>query len=165
MFEEMESFKGENIFYANMIHEFQKNVAIGLNKVQGSRKTRQYQQLSIMIPGFYGMDPRTQNDKAISCLINEMKEQNVNKTTVYTKAKASSDQASVGNLRRSFQILAPKINPDLVAIALKSFGGDEEKVEQTEFYAILDENFDKSLAQSKGSAKKSAVASKAASAV
>ena len=43
MFEEMESYKGENIFYANMIHEFQKNVAIGLNKVQGSKKTRQYQ--------------------------------------------------------------------------------------------------------------------------
>ena len=77
-----------------------------------------------------------------------MNEQNVNKLQVFNKAAGATGEAVTGNLRRSFQFLAPKINPDLIAMALRSFGQDHDSVTLNAFMAIFDEEFDKNLAPS-----------------
>ena len=53
-------------------------------------------------------------------------------------------------MRQSFTQFAPKINPDLVADALRSFGDDRDVITEVTFMATFDEGFDNQLNQSRG---------------
>ena len=84
------------------------------------------------------MSPRTKCDSAVSALIKEMKKYRVAATSVFNIADPNrSGKALVCGLREAFVKVAPKINSNLIADALKSFGEDTVKVEEGVFSTML----------------------------
>ncbi len=89
------------------------------------------------------MSPRSKCDSAVSALLKEMQKNKLQAKNIYAVADDKRvGKATVKKLKGAFAKVAPKIDKDLVADALKSFGEDSVDVDEATFATTFNIQFD-----------------------
>ena len=130
MFNGLDSFskKLNLVHISDLIQAIQQSASIGKQKLESLMRSRKYESLDKVVPGYYSLSPRSQCDKAMSQLIKDMKDQGIKANKVFSMAAGEQYECSCAQLVYSLQKQAPRINPDLIGDAMKSFGGPNELV-------------------------------------
>ena len=108
---------------------------------------QKFANLDHIIPGYQLMSPRSKCDSAVSALIKEMQKNRLQAKGVFHMADtARSGQSTVKKVREAFIKVASKIDKNLIADAMQSFGSkDSDQVLESAFCTTLNYNFDQTV--------------------